>query len=496
MHSENTSGPLGSHRHVDRGCSFDGQHPSKRPQGTTWRRNQSQRQYEKALGIIRKLSQNGYRAYLAGGSVRDRIQGIPPQDYDIVTNAPVERVPTLFKRERIHAQTVGKAFPITIIDGIEVASGRGIRLSPSTTAAKSSSNDEFPHSDLAHRDLTINSMAYDPLKDKLIDPFGGQKDLQDGVIRFTDDPEQRILEDPLRMVRACRFLAILEGRFDPATLSAIRADTDRFIEKSASERIRMEILKAMTAPRPSLFFEALHTSGLLGLIFPSLSRCIDLDGGPHHGESVFTHCMLTGDALSPKRPLLRLAGYLHDTGKYDAAIMKEGHITFPGHETMGQQAMNDLEILRFSSREIAYIDAAIKTHMRPLKENSTPRAVRRLLAFLKTHDITWQTFMRMRIADKSANLHPAKSPYTLADIKLRIKKIQKELHGKDDNAFTLKDLAMNGDDIMEILGIRQSRQVGKILEALFERVLDHPEENRYENLKRYMMETYANVSDE
>ena len=503
--------------HFDSHISFDGQSPHKIPQGITRRRNQSQRQYEKALEIIKRLSQNGYGAYLAGGSVRDRIQGITPLDYDIVTNAPVEIVPTLFEKERIHAQAVGSAFPITIIDGIEVATGRGISPPPNTAAAKPSpgltpkkyaevaskpqaesavsERHGFPESDLAHRDLTINSMAYDPLTDALIDPFGGQTDLRDGIIRFTGDPEQRILEDPLRMVRACRFLATLEGAFDPATLSAIRSNTDLFTQKTASERIRMEILKAMTAPRSSLFFEALHTAGLLGLIFPSLSRCIDLDGGPHHGESVFEHCMLTGDALSPKRPLLRLAGYLHDIGKYDAAIMKEGHITFPGHETLGHQAINDLKILRFSSREIAYIDSVIKTHMRPLKEDSTPKAVRRLLAFLRAHNITWQTFMRMRIADKSANLNLAKPPYTLADIKLRVKMIQRELHGKGDNAFTLKDLAMNGDDIMEILGIPRSKKVGKILETLFERVLDRPEKNHYESLKRYLLDNDANVSE-
>lgn len=438
------------------------------------------------MDIIRHLVANGYKALFVGGSVRDKVQGIPPLDYDILTNAPIHDLPTLFDTRRVSADAVGKSFPITIIDGVEVASSR--LSDPDGSAREEKGSMPFPECDLARRDLTINSMAWDPLSDELIDPFEGQNDLEKGIIRFTGDPDRRIAEDPLRMVRACRFVAALEGTFDPASLSAIRSNTSVFRETIAFERIRMETLKAMACKTPSLFFKAIHKTGLLELIFPSLSHCIDLDGGPYHGESVFEHCMLTGDALSPRRPLLRLAGYLHDTGKFNAAIMKEGELTFPGHEIMGDQAIRDLEVLRFSQKEITYIDALIKTHMRPLKADSTPKAVRRLLAFLKAHHIPWQEFMRMRIADKSANL--AKAPYTLADIKLRVTMIQNELQGRDENAFTLKDLALNGDDIMEILNISRGQTVGNILKELFDLVLDEPEANTYENLKRYLLKHY------
>ncbi len=413
--------------------------------------------FAKALNIVKHLISNGFKAYFAGGAVRDILLGKTSRDFDIVTNAPIELLPNVFKGKTV--KTVGKSFSVCIVDDMEVASCRSGLSKNSDRSGKSDRPDDlerlkrsdglsrsnrsesdqncnhdktnnghipngdsaFPECDLAYRDITINSMAFDPLSNTLIDPFSGRKDLDEKIIRFTGNSEKRIAEDPLRMVRACRFVSALQGTFAPSSLQAIRRYGHLLMEHTAFERIHHEILKAMTHQKPSRFFKALHTAGLLELIFPSLNRCVDLDGGPWHGETVFEHCMLTGDALSPRRPLLRLAGYLHDAGKYDAAAIKGGKPTFAGHEKMGRQVLDDLEKLRFSTREIRYIDAVIKTHMRPLKADTTPKAVRRLLAFLKSHDITWQEFMRMRIADKSANL--AKPSYTLSEVKLRVSKI-------------------------------------------------------------------------
>lgn len=459
-----------------------------------------------ALNLVKHLNSNGFKAYFAGGAVRDMLLGKTSRDFDIVTNAPMEVIPALFRGKTV--KTVGKSFSVCIVEGVEVASCRfknkpheqynkpgeqhlkdytcHVQTHGTTTFPE---DPDFPQCDLACRDLTINSMAFDPLSNTLIDPFAGQRDLNLKMIRFTGDPEERIGEDPLRMVRACRFISALQGTAAPSTLSAIRKNARLLMDgNSALERIQPEIVKAMTHKKPSLFFKALHTAGLLKLIFPSLNRCVDLEGGPHHGETVFEHCMMTGDALSPHRPLLRLAGYLHDTGKYDAAVIKEGQLTFAGHEKMGHQVIHDLEKLRFSISDIRYIDAVIKTHMRPLREDTTPRAVRRLLAFLKSHDITWQEFMRIRIADKSANL--AKSPYTMTDIKVRISIIQKEMYHTKGTAFTLRDLALNGHEIMEILNIPPGKTVGKIMKQLFEMVLDNPELNRHTTLKGYLVESY------
>lgn len=476
---------------------------------------------QRGFDIVKKLADNGFKALFVGGAVRDMfikdmmneyVQQL--SDFDILTNAPIEEITRVFAEERV--KKVGKAFAICMVNGVEVASCRSelpvksslllneasrLPLDSQSDLSKSSKNGYyFPECDLAHRDITINSMAFDPLTGKVVDPFGGKRDIKDRIIRFTGNPDERIAEDPLRMVRACRFVSLIEGTIEPATISAIirhrsmvmdRDDNQNIVTGTvAPERVRHEILKAMAHKRPSLFFRALHSCKLLELIFPSIFRCAELDGGPHHGETVFEHCLLTGDAISPRNPTLRLAAYLHDAGKYDAAFIKDGYLTFPDHEKMVDSVVNDLYKLRFSNEEIVFIAAVIRTHMRPLTSDSTPKAVRRLLAFLKENNVAWQTFMQMRIADKSANL--AKKPYSPEEINLRVGKIRQELKGCKIKgvgvALSVKDLRVSGDDIMKILNIPEGPEVGKIMNYLFECVLDEPSLNSFDALVELVMQ--------
>ncbi|SLM31335.1 tRNA nucleotidyltransferase/poly(A) polymerase [Desulfamplus magnetovallimortis] len=453
--------------------------------------------------IVNKLVSRGFKAYIAGGAVRDMLLENPSRDYDIVTNAPIDIIPDIFKGKTV--KKVGKSFLVSIIDGVEVASCRSGAENVQSESEKGHYYTEqqdysnksnfmsfpecdfmsFPECDLAHRDFTINSMAFDPLAEKLIDPFGGKNDLIKKIIRFTGDPCKRIEEDPLRMVRACRFVCSIKGGLASSTFRAIMKHKDLLKEHTAFERVRAEIMKAMSHEKPSIFFRTLLDTGMLEIIMPSLHRCVELDGGPHHGETVFEHCMMTGDSLSPRKPLLRLAGYLHDVGKYDAATIKDGELTFAGHEKMAEEVTSDLKKLRFSCREISYIDAVIKTHMRPLKEDTTAKAVRRLLAFLNRHGVKWKTFLQMRIADKSANL--AKAPYMPEDIKLRVSKIRQELYRQDNIAFSIKDLAINGNDVMQTLNIKPGKAVGEIMDTLLEKVLENPEINTPQDLKKILM---------
>ncbi len=188
--------------------------------------------------------------------------------------------------------------------------------------------------------------------------------------------------------------------------------------------------------------------------------------------------MLVGDSLPARQPLLRLAGYLHDVGKMDAQGIKEGRITFHGHETRMEALVTDLDRLRFSVPEKAYILALVRCHMRPLAEKTRPKSIRRLLAMLAQNRISFQDFMRMRIADKKGNL--AKSPYTLADIRLRVEKVYQEMTRQ--TAFQPDDLAVSGEDIMAIRNIDPGPEVGHIKQLLFENVLDDPSLNTRETL--------------
>ncbi len=417
--------------------------------------------------ILNTLRINGYEGFVVGGAVRDMLLGLDPSDVDILTNAGPVIVKRLFSDQKI--RQVGRTFEISLINGVEVASCR------SEDAQK-----DFLEADLGMRDFTINSMAWDPFSHALVDPFNGQKDLSDKIIRFTRCPEDRINEDPIRMVRACRFSARYNSDIEPDSLAAIQAHRQEILTRAAGERIRTEIVKAMAMQKPSKFFSQLYHTGLLALIFPSLDRCCDLDGGPHHGETVFEHCLIVGDALPARQPLLRLTGYLHDVGKFDAAQSKNGQLTFPGHETHMDALETDLERLRFSKKDIAYILSLVRAHMRPLNEESTPKAVRRLLAMLADLDLSYQDFLRMRIADKRGNL--AKAPYTLAQVRIRLKKIREQLASQ--TAFSMNDLEISGREIQEILGLAPGPKVGEIKHDLFEKVLEDPALNTASALEK------------
>lgn len=417
--------------------------------------------------LLDTLRENEFKVYLVGGAVRDAMLKRVPQDVDLLTDAAPREIIRIFGDQNV--KIVGRTFPVCLVNGVEISS-----------ADKASSH--FPASDLARRDFTFNAMACDLQDKKIIDPFNGRDDLLNGLVRFTEDPEKRIKEDPVRMIRACRFLAMIEGTFAASAFEAIRSLADLLDKNTAKERIGHEIIKAMAVRKPSLFFEALHATGILKKIFPSLDRCYDLDGGPHHGETVFEHCMLVGDALPHSMPILRLAGFLHDTGKFDAAKIKDGHLTFAGHEKHDQALIRDLENLRFSVRQIQYIKALTRSHMRPLTGESTPKAVRRLLAMLKDYHLEYPDFMRMRIADRKGNL--AKAPYTLSQIRERLKKLFDEINSKA--VFAINDLEISGTDIIRISGKTAGPEIGKIKHHLFKKVLDDPDLNTTQNLKQLL----------
>jgi len=431
------------------------------------------------LPILKTLWTEGFQAFLVGGTVRDALLGIAPEDVDILTNALPEDLARLFADQG--SKYVGKSFAVTLVNKVEVATCR-----PADKKAVDAGH-TFPATDLGRRDLTINSMAWDPETRTLADPFGGQADIENKTIRFTRDPFDRIEEDPVRMVRACRFAARFGFKIEPDSFDAIRVRAHKIMTQGNADRIQREVVKAMGMDKPSQFFNLLHDTGLLAHILPSLDRCYYLDGGPHHGETVFEHNLLVGDALPPSLPILRLAGFLHDTGKKDARKIKEGRNSFPGHEKFTRAMMNDLERLRFSKKEMDYIYALVRGHMRPLKADSSPKAVRRLLAMLDDLNLSYQDFLRMRIADKKGNLNPVKKPYGLGDIRLRLGKLLAAIN--EDTPFNINDLDISGRDIQDILGLPQGPAIGKVKAFLFEQVLDDPSLNQkkiLEDLVRQM----------
>ncbi len=434
--------------------------------------------------IISKLCKLGYKTYVVGGAVRDFLQDKIPEDEDIVTKATPQEVAKIFKNHRIAYG--GTYFRVTFVDGIEVATFRkdiykglndkDVQIIPADTILE----------DLDRRDLTINAIAWCQFTGRLIDPHGGVDDLYRRKIRFVGDPGKRIFEDPNRIIRACRFLAVIDGEFgheDFESLKKISVMVDKHVAK---ERIHDEIMKAMKARNASTFFHALHRIGALKYIFPMLDCCYQLEDlhGLHHRESIITHSYIAGDSISTKYPLIKLATYLHDIGKFSACRWnpKSKDLSFKRHDKIGAEiAEDELKNLKFSNKEINYITTLIRYHMHTL---FSPKAIRRTVHKLSKHDVPTMDLYRLKLADSNANIW--KGPHPLSSAKKEIVMIEESINIKTSNRFD--QLAIDGRDIMVITGLGPGPEIGKIKSILLDCVLDDPELNNEISLRTIVEE--------
>ncbi len=403
------------------------------------------------LNIVSELCNNNYDTYIVGGAVRDIFDNKQPHDIDIVTQATPEQIQQVFIHGHV-VKTVGKSFGVTLVDGYEVATFRTDRhntLLDARNVVVSFAKDI--HEDLSRRDLTINALALCELTGELVDNHNGIDDLGKRLIRFVGDPEQRILEDPDRIIRAARFLAKLEGRFEQSTSIALKKHAALVGSHVAPERIRAEVLKAMELPVPSLFFSALHTIGALQYVLPHMEAAVDHVHGQYHAENVWEHLMLAGDHVSPKYPLVRLAAFLHDVGK-PAAFKNDG--TFHCHEIDSSKLVIEmLEKLRFSKDEVAVVSGLARSHMWCGHSGLTKKAVRKMRFRLSELSVDPSDWLRVRIADRAASV--SKPNFTFSDIRERAEAIG--IGNNDENAelpLTTHDLALSGSAIIQLFSVK------------------------------------------
>jgi tRNA nucleotidyltransferase/poly(A) polymerase len=437
--------------------------------------------------IINKLKEHGHVAYMVGGAVRDTILNLKIKDVDIATSASLDQIVTIFGNEAKKLQ--GASFQVVLVNGYEVASFRKdeyFGLSSKNVKVTSAKTIE---EDLSRRDFTINSMAYDEKEKKLIDPYNGKKDLENHIIRFTQAAKDRIFEDPDRIIRACRFLAKLEAKFDQTTYKELATYSYLIAKYVSPERIHKEILLVLKYKHAGMFFSSMNNIEALQHVLPSLANLVGMEGGKHHKEDIFIHSLIVGEAISKNKPLLRLAGFLHDVGKKPACKKEKRTITFIDHEYYGYDLVRkDLLQLKFSNQEIKYVTNLVKHHMRSLNINSSPKSVRKLLYDLKKDDVYYMDWLRLKIADRAANL--SKHRYTRKEIKAMILKLEKELIDTKTSVFSLKDLAINGNDIMTTLNISPGKDVGLVLKYCFTLVTNDPSVNTKEYLLNKALEFY------
>jgi tRNA nucleotidyltransferase (CCA-adding enzyme) len=435
---------------------------------------------ENVLHVCRHLNQSGYEAWLVGGAVRDALRLQKGHDWDITTNAlPTDVValfghvvPTGIRHGTVTVMLDGEGYEVTTFRG-EGSYSDGRRPDEVTFL-------QTIEEDLSRRDFTINAIAYDPLTQEVRDPFGGREDILRSLIRAVGDPLRRFSEDGLRTLRAARFAATLGYDLEEKTLEAIRQSLDTLAMVS-EERVHDELLKAMSAPKPSRAFQVMADTGMLWAILPELVPMLGCKQNRFHGFDVWLHTLETVDACPADDIILRMAALLHDVGKPTVKGVNEatGDSTFYDHEVIGAE-MADVILtrLKFSNEHKSRIVHLVRYHYVRYERSWSSATLRRWVRKVGLSHVP--ALIQLGRADRSA-----KGPSQVeldASLFDELEERLATLQVSEVIPTSTHSLAINGDDVMEVLGLSPGPQVGKVLNQFLEVVTEDPSLNTREKL--------------
>lgn len=430
---------------------------------------------------LNRLTDSGFEAYVVGGCVRDRLRGVTPHDWDITTSALPQDMAQAFAGERV-IETGLQHGTLTVLLGgmpLEITTFRedgaySDGRHPDTVAFTRSLEE-----DLKRRDFTVNAMAYHP-QSGLVDLFGGQQDLAARRIRCVGDPEKRFSEDALRILRALRFASVLEFSIDPATREALERLRHR-LELVSVERVAAELQQLLCGA--GVREVLLSYPAVIFAVLPELLPMYGLDQrNPHHVYDVYTHTAYAVEAALPD-PVLRWTMLLHDSGKparFTLDAQGVGH--FHGHQAVSEAIAYDLlKRLRLDNATIEQVCTLIRWHDVPLED--TDACVKRWLNRLGPEG--FERLLQVKAADNTAQ-----APEALPG-RLRALQALRERAAAIVSAqacFSLRDLAVNGDDLQG-LGIPAGPRLGLVLRELLELVID----GRCENEKNALLKAAQTI---
>lgn len=423
--------------------------------------------------IFFKLQDAGFEVYLVGGCVRDLLMGLDVRDWDMTTNATPEQIQEVFPDSFCDNPfgTVGVKYQ----EGNEEQKN----YAEITTFRTERGYADFRHptevawgkslvEDVKRRDFTVNALALKLNIDgseEIIDHVGGQKDLEQKIIRAVGNADERFKEDALRLMRAVRFSSQLDFTMEEQTLLAIKNDS-HLIEHVSFERIRDEVLKILATDNYYQGIVLLDEIGILDIIFPELLKGKGVSQarpGRHHTADVFTHNILSMKECPSNDPIVRLAALLHDVGKpYVAAKDDQGYVIFYNHEVVGAKVAKEVaERLHLSNKQKQRIYTLIRWHMFTVDEHITDSAVRRFIRRVGVENV--KDMIDLRIGDRlGGGTQTAES--------WRLKKFKERLEEQLHPPFSINDMAIDGNDIMDELKIPPGRKIGEYLQKLFAEV--------------------------
>ena len=425
--------------------------------------------------FARRFTDAGHELYIVGGAVRDGLLGRTVTDYDFATSATPDEVQRLFRR----------TIPTGVQHGTVTVLFEGSQFEVTTYRVDGTYADHrhpdavhFTRSldeDLARRDLTINAIAMDPASGRIHDPHGGREDLRRRLVRTVGDPDTRFGEDALRMLRAVRFATALEFDVDPALRAAV-ARHHAEITTVAAERVLQEFEKMMAASRPSTGWRLLRDTHLLEDLIPELLEGDRPPAGAAAVDGLFDHLVASCDCAPRDHATLRWAALFHDLAKPRCSGHDDRGRHFHGHdERSAEMATAILTRLRASRERIEGVRHLVRHHMFGVHGDSTDAAIRRFVSRVGTAAAA--DLLVLRRADICGKTGAPPTDPGLLRLEERVTAACREGH-----ALTVRDLAVNGRDLMTELRISPGPIVGILLDELLETVLDNPEQNTRDQL--------------
>ena len=425
-------------------------------------------------------AKNGFQIYLVGGAVRDAILGIETKDFDFTTNASSEDSIKMLNKNDYKTTEIGRSFgtiETTVEDySIHITTYREDKYNKDSRKPEIKTSGEL-ETDLSRRDFTVNAIAYDINNNEIIDPHGGLKDLSEGLIRTPDTADISFSDDPLRMLRACRFVSTHGFTPNNELFKAISKNVER-IEIVSTERIRDEFTKLLTGKEPSLGLKAFVESGLSELIMPELNELkIEVDP-KHHHKDVYEHTMVVLDRVSPTL-VSRMSALLHDIGKPKTKGIENGKVHFRHHEVVGaKMSKKILKRLKYDNETIKKVSLLVENHLRPhtFKMGWTDSAVRRYIIDAGGLLEELNDLVRADITTKNKAKYEEINKY-LDEMEERIKEVAEK-----EELSKLRP-PISGDEIMDMFDLEPGPSVGVIMKALYEQRINDGEVSKEEAIK-------------
>ena len=465
--------------------------------------------------ITTTLEQHGFEAYVVGGCVRDMLLGRDPNDWDVTTNATPQEIEKIFDHTFYENQygTVGVVND-DVVDTIESSKDnnvsretleklekiRVIEVTPYRTESDYSDNRrpdrvEFAQTldeDLARRDFTVNAIAYNPNNQEIIDNYGGVLDLQNKLLQTVGNAEERFDEDALRLLRAIRFATQLGFHVSRETSDAIRKFHVK-LSTVSQERIRDEFTKIVMSDNPRDGIELLREHHLLQHIMPEVEAAVGVEQNGSHVYDVYQHLLRTLQHAADKQWELdiRLAALLHDISKPETRrwSQEKKDYTFYGHEVVGSRvAKRILQRLKYPTAIVSCVTLLVRWHMffsDPDEISLT--AVRRIIRNVGGSENVW-ALIKLRVCDRIGMGRPKEKSYRLRQYEAMMDEAMR-------SPVSVKDLKINGDEIMEKFHVKPGKRIGWILHACMAETLHNPENNNHDYLVKHVTQL-VDMSDE